>query len=109
MQRFSVVVKLVDTYIDFAESDTKNTIKSKVYEIGRAHIGDWKNQHLRNQVLFKTTDATFYDTWYEFGLFTSGKQESFMSFEDRLDFVTDTQLPFGAIMELQLSPKKAVV
>ena len=80
MERFLVVVKLVDTYIDFAETDTENTIKSKVYEVGRAHLSNWKNQHIHNQVLLKTTEATFYDTWYEFGLFTSGKQESFMSF-----------------------------
>ena len=53
-------------------------------------------------------EATFYDEWFEFGLFTNGVAKEFIQYEDYTNFIVDTPRPFALSIECALSTKKNV-
>lgn len=53
-------------------------------------------------------EATFYDEWFEFGLFTGGVGKEFIQYEDYSNFIIDTPRPFAVSVECKLSYKKSV-
>jgi len=78
MNRVSLSAKIIDNYIDFSEPETSNAIVGRIFDLGALHVAQWKGQKVIVVTKFKLMDATFYDEWFEFGLFTGGVEKTFI-------------------------------
>ena len=109
MDKVEIQVKMVDNYIDFNEKDSASSIKGLIYDILRLHVDTWYHASLLTQIKLKTNEANFYDDYWSFGLFGSNDvQKEFLSVDTTDWFLSDTELPFMFLAEVDLSIHKNI-
>ena len=75
-------MQIADNYIDFAEKESHNAVRSRLYNIGTTPISGIENQFFNGQFLMTTTESTFDDKWYQIGLFGGDTvKKNFMEYD----------------------------
>ena len=104
-------MQVADSYVDFNAKDTIDAVKSRMITIADIKVKDYKNKNPWSITYFTHNEASFKDTWYTLGLFSSGAVEKDFMEYSHFDLFLEEHPDhfFGYTAEFKLDSKKHII